>query len=437
MHRPTLIAALTSTLLIACEVAEPDSFVGGGGTLSGGDGQGGDDSGTDPDPDTDSGGDVLGPLQAACESGEPGEVASLPSVRLSSTITWSLDFDADAEALGSVDCSYTRIYEGVQRFGWEHLCPACEFITRGDATMVEGLECYSQIGSNPTEVRTELWAIEGGTRLHRSGRDPFPMPTVLAELDAPSEDGSDVLVSWSSEANALTEGGTFDLAASGTVGWATDDALLQDDPWGPRSSAYACGWECEDPGDLIGVSPMDVGEVIPNGRFRDQCGERVDLWDFHGSYLVIDASQSDCGPCRSMADTHDDFVQQMRAEGVPVRVITLMGNGLSASWETPSEETVADWVTAYDLTEPVLADEAWALSYFPSFIDGYSGEDYGYPAWIVVDPALQPIHGNVGFSSWDAVSDVIMADVEGRRSRGLAPGPSAAAGATRAGTDAD
>jgi hypothetical protein len=438
MRRPALIASLASSLLFACEVEEAEPFVGGGGTLSGGDGQSDTDTDGDTDLDTDSGGgDALPPLQAACETGESGELASLPSIRLSSSITWSLDFGADAEALGAFDCSYTRTYEGVQRFGWEHLCPGCDFIARGDATMVEGFDCYSQISSSPTEIRTELWAIEDGTKLHRSGRDQFPLPTVLAELDTASGDGGEVPVAWSSEANALTDGGTFDLAATGTLAWALDEALLQDDPWGPREDAYACGWECEDPGDLVGISPMDVGEVIPNGRFRDQCGERVDLWDFHGSYLVIDASQSDCGPCRSMADTHDEFVQDMRAEGVPVRVITLMGNGLSATWETPSDETVQAWVTAYDLTEPVLADEAWTLSYFPTFIDGYSGEDYGYPAWIVVDPALRPIHGNVGFSSWDAVSDVIMADVEGRRSRGLGPASGVAVRSRAGGSIAD
>lgn len=423
MRRPALTAALAAAcLLAACEVEAPEPFVGGGGTLS--DGGGGADTDSDSDTDaTDSGGagGDLAPLQAACETGEPGEVASLPSVRLTSTITWSLDFDADAEALGSEDCSYTRTFEGVQRFGWEHLCPDCDFIARGDATMVDGFDCFSQISSSPAEVRTELWAIEDGTKLHRSGRDQFPMPTVLAELSATSEAGEEVAVSWASEDNALSAGGTFDLGATGSLAWAVDEALLQDDPWGPRAAPYACGWECEDPGDLVGVSPMAVGEVIPNGRFRDQCGEMVDLWDFHGSYLVIDASQSDCGPCRSMADTHGPFVEQMRAEGVPVRVITLMGNGLSATWETPSQDTVDAWVAAYGLTDPVLADSAWTLSYFPTFIDGYSGEDYGYPAWIVVDPSLRPIHGNVGFSSWEAVSDVIMADVEGRRSRGGSP----------------
>ncbi|MEC8422802.1 MAG: redoxin domain-containing protein, partial [Myxococcota bacterium] len=363
------------------------------------------------DTDTDTGVDPeLGPLQSACMEGEDGSAAELASIRLSSTITWALDFDAAAEAIGMVDCSYTRTYAGLQRFGWSHLCPECDFIVRGDATMVAGLECYEQIAAEARSVRTELWAIEDGTKLHRSGRDQFPMPTVLAELEGASGDGAPVPVSWASEGNALSDGGSFSLAAEGTVGWSLDPEALQMDPMGPRAAPYACGWECEDPGDLSGVAPITEGEVIPNGRFRDQCGEPVDLWDFHGSYLVIEASQNDCGPCRSMADAHAAFVQEMRAAGIPVRVITLMGNGLSASWETPDAETVADWVQTYGLTEPVLADEAWALSYFPSFIEEYSGESYGYPAWIVVDPALRAIHGNVGFSSWDAVAAVIQAD---------------------------
>jgi len=409
------LSTLACLVLFACEVEEPKDFVGGGGSLTGSDGQGG----TDTDGDGGTGGDTdsgvsgeLPPLQDACGGGEPGEVAELPSTRVSSTITWTLDFDAEAEAAGAEDCSYTRVYEGLQRFGWEHLCPTCDFIARGDASMTDGLDCYAQISSTAAEVRTELWGIEGGTKLHRSGRDQFPLPTVLAELAEPSIDGAAVPVSWSSQDNALTSGGTFALAATGTVSWAVDESTLQADPWGPRGEAYACGWECEDPGDLVGVAPLALGETVPRGRFRDQCGETVDLWDFHGSYLVIDAAQPDCGPCRAMADSHGPFVQQMREAGIPVRVITLMGNGLSASWETPSESVVADWVEAYGIEDPVLADQAWALSFFPTFIDGYSGEDYGYPAWIVVDPELRPIHGNVGFSSWDAVAEVILADVD-------------------------
>lgn len=429
------LPVLALLALVGCEIPETPAFVGGGGTLSGSEGQ--DDPDTDIDPDTDSGGGDLPPLQSACATGEEGEVASLPSIRLESTITWSIDFDAEAEAAGASDCSYTRVYEGVQRLGWEHLCPECDFIARGDATMTEGLDCYAQISSTAADVRTELWAIEDGTKLHRSGRDQFPMPTVLAELAETSVDGAAVPVTWGSEDNALTDGGTFALAAEGTVAWSLDETLLQDDPWGPRADAYACGWECEDPGDLVGTSPLGLGETIPNGRFRDQCGEMVDLWDFHGSYLVIDASQSDCGPCRTMADTHDAFVQQMRAAGIPVRVITLMGNGLAATWETPSEETVDAWVEAYGLTEPVLADTAWTLSYFPTFIDGYSGEDYGYPAWIVVDPELRPIHGNVGFSDWDAVAEVIVSDAEGRRSRPASGEVAASVQGERAPTAAD
>ena len=41
-------------------------------------------------------------------------------------------------------------------------------------------------------------------------------------------------------------------------------------------------------------------------------------------------------------------------------------------------------------------------------------EDYGFPAWIIVDPEMKLLFGNVGFSSWDAVAEVIEEDWDGR-----------------------
>ncbi len=421
---PGLFLTSALALLAGCSVdTEGPTFKDDGGTLhgdDGGEGTGGGEGGSGGTDDTATG-EELAPLQASCTAGEAGSADPLPSMRLTSTVTWTLDFDADAEAGGAEDCSYTRTYEGLQRFGREHLCPDCSFITVGTATMTEGVDCYAQISSTAETARDELWGISNGTEVRRAGRAQYPLGAVLATLDTASGDGSPVPVAWESGPNALTSGGTFDLTATGHIAWELDETTLQDDPWAPRPDAYACGWECEDPGDLVGTAPLALGETIPNGRFQDVCGDTVDLWDFHGSYLVIDASQSDCGPCRSMAQTEHAFVQQMRAAGVPVRVVTLMGNGLSATYETPSADTLSSWVDTYGVDEPVLADTAWTLSFFPSFIQGYSGEDYGYPAWIVVDPELRPIHGNVGFSSWDSVAEVVMADVEGRRRRASAP----------------
>ncbi|MDP6934965.1 MAG: hypothetical protein QGG40_18735 [Myxococcota bacterium] len=49
---------------------------------------------------------------------------------------------------------------------------------------------------------------------------------------------------------------------------------------------YACGWEHNDPGDLESTG-TDEGDVMDNFSLVDQCGEMVDIWDFHGEYHVL------------------------------------------------------------------------------------------------------------------------------------------------------
>jgi len=49
---------------------------------------------------------------------------------------------------------------------------------------------------------------------------------------------------------------------------------------------YTCGWPRNDPGDLVSTG-ASTGDVIANFQGHDQCGELVDLWDFHGDYTVI------------------------------------------------------------------------------------------------------------------------------------------------------
>jgi hypothetical protein len=235
----------------------------------------------------------------------------------------------------------------------------------------------------------------------------------LATLSELSGDGEEVPVGWSS-VSALTDGGEMALSAEGVVAWAADPTTVLEDPFGPRAAPYACGWECNDPGDLTGVYPLALGAVVPDFRLADQCDEPVSLWDFYGSYVVLDAAQSDCGPCRAMAEESEAFKAEMRTQGIPVRLVSLLGNGLADVTSTPSEATQDAWVSTFELSEPVLRDAGWSYALFPDFIEETTGEGMGYPAWVVVAPDMTVLQGNVGFSSWEAVGDIIRADWESR-----------------------
>ena len=65
-----------------------------------------------------------------------------------------------------------------------------------------------------------------------------------------------------------------------------DEVDCVSSPTDANEQCYACGWEHNDPGDLVSTG-NEVGDVIDNFQLPDQCGELVDLWDFHGEYHVL------------------------------------------------------------------------------------------------------------------------------------------------------
>jgi hypothetical protein len=378
-------------------------------------------TGTDddrPDGTTDSGepvqDDYVDAVQAACAGGEDGTVALLDATRLESTVTWSLEFDSDAEAAGFVDCTYTRTYAGLQRVDIPHVCPGCDFIVEGDAVMTEGFaDCYEPIFGG-TETRTETWAIQG-LDVHRRAGSQIVLPEdPLTTLETPSGDGAAVSLGWGSEYPVNDDvgelAGIMTLEASGTIVWETDPSTQLEEAFGPRAAAYGCGWECNDPGDLGGAYPLAPGAVLPNFRLDDQCGEAVDIHDFYGSYVVLDAAQSDCGPCLTMAEEAEAFRDKMTAEGIPVRLIPLLGNGLGDVAGTPSDTVHQAWVDRFNPADPVLADRGWGYAALSQYLPEHSGTDIAFPAWIVIGPDMTVIEGAVGFSSWDTIEAIIEAD---------------------------
>lgn len=402
----SIIFLLPALTLLACGEKEGDSGEASDDTAAADDSGGGtdDSSATDDSAATDDSGTEAFSCGEVPEPPEP----TVAAVRIESSVTWSLEFSEEAQANDYFNCSYTRDYEGLQELNLEYLCPDCEVITSGTATMVDGEDCFAQI-SSAGPVRTEMWGVTEDGRLFRTGS----YQRVLGELDTFEAENGEAEIGWDSVSD-LTSGGTMTLTATGTMRWWDDPETLIVDDSQPRTTPYAAGWEQNDPGDLVSTFPPALGETFPNVRLMDQCGDPVDLWDFHGSYLVLDSSQHDCGPCIAMAQGEHDFLEAIRAEGYDVRVITMMGNGLSDPTGTPSEDIVNDWVEAHSMIEPVLYDRGFAYATFPDFILEYSGESFGFPAWLVVDPEMNLIHGNVGFSSWDAVAEIIRADAEGQ-----------------------
>jgi hypothetical protein len=288
--------------------------------------------------------------------------------------------------------------------------------------MTEGFSDCAEPLFGGTEVRTETWGISGSEVFRRSGSQYPLSEDALATLDTLSGDGSAVSVAWESDYGVLDDAGEevgrFIISAAGTMDWNADGSTLVDPYMGPRAAPYACGWECNDPGDLGGEYPLAPGAVLPNFRLADQCDEQVDIHDLYGSYLVLDSAQSDCGPCLSMAEQGEAFRETLVADGIPVRLVPLLGAGLSDVGGTPDTATHQAWVDRFSPVDPVLADRGWGYAALGAYLPEHEGTDIGWPAWIIIGPDMVVLQGGVGFSSWDDIGAIIRADWSARGETG-------------------
>lgn len=332
-------------------------------------------------------------------TGGGGGGAAVPLIEktISGDLTWTVTFDDAAKMAGATDCIYTRHYEGVEDRSAPWLCPSCEIMFRADVQMTVGqADCFSQVSTS--QPAAAEWIGYGNGSWWRG-------------IDGPTSQQGTAVVS---DPDVTTMNTVLDLTApvGGKMQFVVNGALKlgqQDgDPlhgWVPPAT-YACGWPKANPPAYKGDYKLSMGGELPDGLFRDKCGEVVRLHDFKGSYLVVDMSAMDCPPCQAMAGAEEQFVSDMKAQGIDVHVITLLAPSLSNPLGTTTKANLNTWITKYNLTSPVLGDRGWGLAMFePAF-----GDQTGYPSWVVVTPDLKMLQYMSGFSSWDDFKTIILAD---------------------------
>ncbi len=375
---------------------------------------GADDTGAPDTADTDDTDDTEDPGPSCAEEPEPPAVRDTgepprAAATLTGHITWTLAFDADAEADGFVDCTYMRTYAQLEVGDQGYLCPDCSLLTTGTAVMTEGYEdCFSQISDAEAE-RVEhlgLGEVEGAAHFFRSGSENVSLTDM-----GPIEGDAPFRIAYTNESE-LETGGTMVLALAGELSLGTSDGETIVDVEGARTEPYTCGWPLNNPGGPNSGWTVANGAVFPNVRLDDQCGDAVDLWDFRGHYLVIDSSSPDCGPCQSMAMGAEAFKARMEAACAPVEMITLLNESLRAINKPAAPEVLQDWADTFGLTSPVLADKGAGYALFPGYLGIESG--MSYPAVILVDPDGEVLYGATGFSDWAEFEDILLADWEAR-----------------------
>lgn len=338
----------------------------------------------------------------AAGGGGEGGVPEMPPVEVptqtvTGDLTWTVTFDDVAKAAGATDCTYTRHYEGIEDGSAAWLCPSCEVMFRADVTMTAGqADCFTQVATGAPG--TFEWVGYGGGVWWRGIGGPM------------SDQGTAVVDEVGiTTANTVIDleapvGGTmaFDVAGALTFGETIGDPMNGFYP----PDVYACGWPKADPPPYTGDYLVTVGQTIPDGLFKDACDETVRLHDLKGAYLVIDMAAIDCPPCQAMANEEEAFVASMAAEGIDVRVVTMLAPSLTDTLGLTTTGMLQSWTDNFALTSPVLADRGWGLSMFiPLF-----GEGTAYPSWALVDPDLTVINTGVGYADFSEHEAAILAD---------------------------
>ena len=348
------------------------------------------DTDTDTDTDADTDTDTDADTDADTDTDTPNE-----RVTLDGEVTWAVDFGAASEASGLTDCSYTRHYSGAEDRSAPWMCPGCDAVFQLDVELVAGREdCYDNV-STTEPVATEYIGYGDGVWYRSSGG-------WLTERGPAILDANTLTIAQS--VTPEESGGDFGFEIGGTLEFGAEAGDPYRGYYPPET--YACGWPKADPAPYTGDYVGTIGALLPDGVFDDVCEEPVRLHDFAGTYLVIDVSAMDCGPCQSAASGEEAFVATMEDAGAPTQVITLLAPSLSDTAGTPTTAELEAWIAEFELEGPVLADRVWGLS----VIGLQMPDDFGYPAFLVVNPDLEIIDVQIGFSDWSSIEATILTD---------------------------
>ena len=335
--------------------------------------------------------------------GAGGVPAPPPPMRkkISGDLTWQVTFDDTAKAAGATDCSYTRHYDGFEDRSAPWFCPTCAFTFRVDAQVSMGLaDCFPQVSSS-TPAKVEWLGYDAGGKFLRG------LGTTMTEQGTATQTATGFDMANMVPDLDATVGGKMSFGVSGSL-------AVSDDLGDPMNgftppATYACGWPKADAPAYTGDYVLAKGATVPDAVLKDKCDEPVRLHELAGTYLFVEMSARDCGPCQQMATGEEKFIADLKAKGVDVRVVTLLCPSLSDTTGDTTKAMLTTWTKNFKLASPVLADRGWGLSVFAPAI----GEaNVGYPSWALVDPQLKVLDFGSGFGTWTEIETAILADAK-------------------------
>ena len=197
-----------------------------------------------------------------------------------------------------------------------------------------------------------------------------PIDSALFGIDSDGDglsDGQELQLGWDPDSTD-TDGDGFGDAEEYAAG--TDGAL----PW--SWPLDGCRWPdlYEEGAALVGSA--DVGwadrEAVPDLTFQDQCGGEVSPWHFPGHVVVLDMAATWCAPCKEAAPILQSRFEAFRDRGFVI---------LTALQGATLEET-QDWVSEFQSTHPVAADETSQL------LGELETRTTTYPSYVLIDAEL-------------------------------------------------
>lgn len=117
-----------------------------------------------------------------------------------------------------------------------------------------------------------------------------------------------------------------------------------------------------------------AGDHVCNMNLMDQHGDRVDLYDYYGSVILLDFSAMWCNPCQQAAYDHQDMLDDFRGEDF-VYITVLLDN---FQGQTPTLTDLTVWANQFGIESPILQGrktlygqdekEQWPFGGYPAFV---------------------------------------------------------------------